>query len=276
MATSGGRARRCAVAGSIALAIIGCRGRPETTRPSETTDSPGAPAASAPLPSGAVNSVPELAPGLHHETIVRPDGDRLRYTISVPDGYTRGVRPPLIVLLHYAGEVTQFYGSGMVSSLGRPAFTALRPILVAPDSLGGDWTTEQNEAAVVWLTRSVIATYGVDPARVVLTGYSMGGIGTWYLAGRHQDLFTAAIPVASAPVDDAEFRIPLYVIHSHDDEVLPIGPVAEYVDRLTARGVRVTWRPLRGPTHYDVARYSQALREASTWLAAQWAGGTAR
>jgi predicted peptidase len=219
--------------------------------------------------------MPELAPGLHHETIVRPDGD-LRYTISVPEGYARGIRPPLIVLLHYAGEVTPFYGAGMVSTLGRPAFTALRPILVAPDSLGGDWTTEQNEAAVVWLTRSVIATYGVDPARVVLTGYSMGGIGTWYLAGRHQDLFTAAVPVASAPVGDAVFRIPLYVIHSYDDEVLPIGPVAEYVDQLTARGVHIAWRPLRGPTHYNVAAYIAALREASTWLAAQWAGGTAR
>jgi predicted esterase len=98
-------------------------------------------------------------------------------------------------------------------------------------------------------------------------------MGTWFIGARHQDLFTAAIPVASTPVDDSEWKVPLYVIHSHDDDVLPIAPVSAHVDKLKARGARVEWRPLRGPAHHDVSAYVPALREASIWLAQLWAGG---
>lgn len=45
-------------------------------------------------------------------------------------------------------------------------------------------------AATDWAKR----TYRIDPARTLLTGYSMGAMGTWYLAARHQDIFRAAIP----------------------------------------------------------------------------------
>ena len=68
---------------------------------------------------------------------------------------------------------------------------------VAPDALGGDWTDAKNEQAAVWLVKSAMKTYAIDPKRVVVTGFSLGGQGTWFLASRHQDVFTAAIPVAA-------------------------------------------------------------------------------
>jgi predicted peptidase len=220
-------------------------------------------------------TIPHLPPGVHSETVQRSDGTTLRYTISVPVSDAKTASEPLIVMLHYGGEVTPFYGKGMIVGLGGPAFGELQPILLAPDSLGGDWTTDDNEAAVVWLTRAVMATYRIDPRKVVLSGYSMGGMGTWFIGAKHQNLFTAAVPIASAPVDDSDWTIPLYVIHSHDDEILPIAPVRAHVDKLKARGARIEWRPLRGPTHHDVSAYVPALRDASTWLAQLWAGGEA-
>jgi predicted peptidase len=42
---------------------------------------------------------------------------------------------------------------------------------------------------------SVLATYGVDPDRLYLTGLSYGGFGTWYLASRHPERFAAIAPV---------------------------------------------------------------------------------
>jgi predicted peptidase len=198
----------------------------------------------------------------------------MRYTISVPAGYSRAAPAPLIVVLHYGGEVTPFYGRGLVEHLAEPAFRSLHPILVAPDSLHGDWTTAENSAAVVWLTRAVMKSYAVDPRKVALTGYSMGGIGTWFIGARNQGLFTAAIPVASQPSDDADWKIPLYVIHSREDEVLPIAPTRDYVQKLRVGGTRIEWRELGGLTHYQTSAYVPALTEASSWLAQVWSGAS--
>jgi predicted peptidase len=41
----------------------------------------------------------------------------------------------------------------------------------------------------------VIATYKGDPKRVYLTGISLGGFGTWYLAAHHPEKFAAIAPV---------------------------------------------------------------------------------
>lgn len=223
-------------------------------------------------PGGIGDTVPELSPGTHQQAVRGADGATIRYTISVPVGYSRAVPVPLIVVLHYGGAVTPFFGRGIIDGFAEPGFRALHAILVAPDSLGGDWTTEQNGTAVVWLARQVMKTYAVDPRKVALSGYSMGGIGTWFIAARNQDLFTAAIPVASAPAGDADWRIPLYVIHSRDDEIMPIARIRDHVDRLKAGGARIEWRELGGLTHYETGAYGPALGEAASWLEQVWRG----
>ena len=221
----------------------------------------------------AAEAVPVLPPGTYQQVVTRPGGATFRYSLFVPTGYGKAGPSPLIVALHYAGEVTPFYGRGMIDGFARPGFENLKAIIVAPDSLGGDWTTEQNEAAAVWLTREVMKSYAVDPHKVALTGYSMGGIGTWFIGSKHQDLFTAVIPVSSAPAGETDWKIPLYVIHSTDDEILPIEPVREHVARLKARGARIEWRELSKLSHYNTGSFVPALRDASSWLAGVW--GTA-
>jgi predicted peptidase len=65
----------------------------------------------------------------------------------------------------------------------------------------------------------------------------MGGIGTWHIGNKHQNLFTAAIPIASdTRVDHSALRI-----HSRDDEILPIAPVRDHVKRLKAAGARIEY-----------------------------------
>lgn len=214
----------------------------------------------------------ELPPGIHTQTFLMGD-TTVRYTILVPEGYSRAAPAPLIVMLHYGGydgDVPPSYGRGMIEGLAQPAFRSLRAIIIAPDAVVGDWTTAENDAAVTSLTRAIMSHYAVDPAKVVLSGYSMGGIGTWHIADKHQDLFTAAIPIASAPGGDAAWTIPLYVIHSRDDEVLPIAPVRDHVNRLKAAGARIEWRELAGLTHYNTGAFAPALTDAAGWLERAW------
>lgn len=222
-------------------------------------------------PAPEASSLPERGPGVHQETIELPGGGTLRYTISVPAGYDAHDPAALVVALHYAGEVTPFYGRDVLDKLFAPALAALRPIIVAPDALeGGTWLTATNERAVIWLTRSVMKTYAIDPKRVLLTGFSMGGKGTWYLGGRHQDLFTAAIPIAGGPAGAADWRIPVLVIHAEQDEMLPIGPTRRHVEELRAKGARVELRAVAELTHYQTALYAGPLRDTVGWLMEVW------
>src|SRR5262249_24914389 len=145
-------------------------------------------------------ALPKQEAGTHRQTTTLPGGGTLRYTISVPPGLSADKLVPLVVVLHYGGDVEPFSGADIIDEVASPGLGEVGPVIVSPDALGGgDWTTAQNEKAVVWLTKSVMKTYPIDPKRVVVTGFSMGGQGTWFMAARHQDLYTAAIPVAGEP-----------------------------------------------------------------------------
>jgi predicted peptidase len=215
-------------------------------------------------------TLPPVGPGVHEQTASLPTGGQLRYTISVPNGYDSKKPVPLIVALHYGGEVTPFYGRGMIDGLVGPALQDLRAVVIAPDSLGGDWTSARNEDAVVWLTRSVIKSYAIDPKKVALTGFSMGGQGTWFIGSRHQDLFTAAIPVAGEPAGGLDWKIPIYVIHSRKDEVIPIEPTRKHLEQLKAQGVKVEFKEVTDLTHFQTPKYAAALKEVVPWLGQVW------
>lgn len=216
--------------------------------------------------------LPRLTPGVHKQTANVPGVGTLRYTVSVPLGLD-GMKPvPLIVALHYGGDVTPHYGSGMIDTLVSPAFSELGAVAVAPDALGGgDWTSDQNEKAVVWLTRSAMKSYPIDPKKVLVTGFSMGGQGAWFIGGRHQDVFTAVMPVAGQPAGGSlEWKVPVYVIHSQADEILSIGPAQRQVEQLKAKGADVELRTVSGLTHYQTGRYAAPMREAVPWLKKVW------
>lgn len=253
----------------LCFILVACKPAAHEDPRAAVATTPDVPAAERRAPLSSSDSVAELSPGIHPQTFLLGD-TVVRYTILVPDGYSRSVPAPLIVILHYGGEVTPFYGREMIEGLAQPAFQSLHAIIIAPDSTAGDWTTAKNDAAVVSLTRAIMKRYAVDPAKVVLTGYSMGGIGTWHIGNKHQDLFTAAIPIASQPAGGAAWTIPLYVIHSRNDEVLPIAPVRDHVSKLKAAGARVEWRELAGLTHYKTDAFVPALTETASGLEQSW------
>ena len=145
--------------------------------------------------------------------------------------------------------------------------------MIAPDCAGADWTDPRSEADVLVATDWAQHEYRIDPARTLLTGYSMGAMGTWYLAARHQDLFRAALVVSGLPLARAvevEWRIPLYVIHSRDDERLLLKPTADTVAQLRAKGVDVQLVVVDGPTHYHLSGFIPYLRAAIPWIRHAW------
>lgn len=196
-----------------------------------------------------------------------------RYTLSIPEGYD-GQRPvPLLVALHYGGTVTPWYGRGVLEILVEPGLRDLGAIIVSPDARHGSWTKPEAEADVLALLDYVIANYNIDTQKTLLTGYSMGGMGTWYLAARNQDRFAAAIPIAGVPQVNTQtttWEIPLYVIHSSADELIDIRDTGTAVEALKSQGYDVTFVSVGNLSHYQTDRYAPLLTDAVPWVRAAW------
>lgn len=211
-----------------------------------------------------------MPPGIHEQTTLLPDGTELRFTMVVPSGYDPAVEAPLVVSLHYGGEVTPFYGRHLLETVMEPGLRELQAVMIAPDSLSQGWSSSRNEEAVLWLTRSALQSYGLDARRVLLVGFSMGAMGTWEIANRHQELFTAAIAIAGRPGGEQEWRIPIHALHSTADEVFPIAPTRRHIRQLQDAGANAEFLEVHGIGHHETDEYAKPLESMVPWLQDAW------
>jgi len=228
------------------------------------------PAAAATAPTA---SAPALGPGLHRLTFQRPGEPTVGYAMFIPAGYSPSKPVPLILALHFGvgGGSADGAGSDVVEVLVGPALEGLGAIIVAPDSVKGNWSTPENEKAVNALLDMVIARYAIDQKKIAVTGYSMGGTGSWTFAEKFPQRFSAAIPIASQPpASAAGWKLPVLAIHSRNDQVAPYGPVEARIAQLQKAGVNAKLILLSGVTHYETDRFQPALQQAIPWLKEIW------
>ena len=207
-----------------------------------------------------------------HEQILSHRGQR--YTIAIPDGYAGEKATPLILVLHWGGVVTPFYGKSILAHLAEPALRELGAIMVAPDCQHGDWTNLSSESEIIALLEHLQDSYNIDTRRTMITGYSKGGMGTWYLAARNQERFAAAVPMAGMPQPDSadiQWDIPLYVIHSRRDEIVPLDRTEQVVTLLRDKGAAVEFVLLQDVTHYETDRFVRPLQAIVPWMRKVWA-----
>lgn len=226
----------------------------------------------APLPA-ARSSDKIVEPGVHDTSVVSKSGEIVRYTLSIPEGFQPDQPTPLVFALHFGGRVTPHYARGIVEVLVLPGLGELDAIVVAPDSIAGPWTNKKNESMVIELMDHIAQQYNIDQDKTLLTGFSMGGHGTWYIGSRHQERFSALIPVAGAPQveTDVQWTTPVYALHSRADEVVPIEPTETYITDQQSRGVDglvlVTVEDL---PHYQTGSFSLPLRDVVPWVRKIW------
>lgn len=220
---------------------------------------------------GASVQAQSAAPTVTETALDLGDGTALRYGIAVPaDGDADSPRP-LVLVLHPGGR-GEYYGSSFMQSVVEPALRSWGALVVAPDVPDRSWATARSERAVLALVERLASEHPVDRSRVLVTGYSMGGAGTWHLASRHPEVFTGAIVMAGSPrgVDLDEIRLPVYLLHSPDDEVVSFAAAEEAYRTLSERGHPVELRVLPGITHYMMGAYVPALRLAGDWMLERW------
>lgn len=214
----------------------------------------------------ATTPMPETA-GTYDQTMTLEDGRTLRYTLSLPATPPRDGSQMLVLVLHYGGPPSGFYGRPLIEQLIGPALADLGAIFIAPVTLGGDWTQADNEAAVFALYEELERAYVTDPDARVITGYSMGAVGTWHFITARPDYFMAAVPVSGfKPVPASACATPVYAVHSRADAIFDADQLATMIDAHRAAGCRIEADFIDGVDHFDLAAFGPSIRNCVPWL----------
>ena len=222
----------------------------------------------------AQTAAPE-APRIRSQTMTVADVGAVTYGVAAPAGDAAARPRPLVLALHPGGERMHGYGSRFMQQIVLPALGDLDAVVVAPDcpAAAKSWADPAADRAVLAILEKVRGEYKTDSRRVLVVGFSMGGRGAWFMSSQHPDLFTGAIVMAGSTRElqpDSLGKVPTYVIHSRDDQVVPIGPAEENAKQLAALGRTVKFEALSGPGHYSMGGYVESRHRAGRWIVERW------
>jgi predicted peptidase len=183
---------------------------------------------------------------------------------------------PLIVFLHGIGERGE--DLELVKKWGLPRFTESGEI-----TLPACIAAPQCPAEVRWdgvidgldaMLDELLAQHPIDADRVYLTGFSMGGFGTWQWASRSLERFAALMPVGgSALPDPADLermkQTPIWMVHSALDQAVPVKGADEVAAALAALGSNFGYTRYPDATHGGTSDRAFSDKALYRWLLAQ-------
>lgn len=217
------------------------------------------------------------------------EGDTLNYQVLFPRNFTPGMKYPVVVFLHGAGE----RGSDNVSQLKHISAMFLDPkfrniydaVVIFPqcsqddywapvDRTGGRWTVESSTEptkAMARLMNFLDHYYSfdfVDKNRRYLAGLSMGGFGTFDLLTRSPETYAGAIAICGgADLDKLASiaSVPIQIFHGAKDPVVPVTLSRDAFETLSNLHAPVMYKeyPDRGHDIWNEAMAEEGLME---WL----------
>lgn len=172
------------------------------------------------------------------ETFDLAEGKTINFLLYLPEGYEENEKWPLLFFLHGAGE--RGTDLNLVKKHGPPKLIEAGkefPFLVVSPQCPQEtrWAAED----LVALANHIIEIHNVDPDRFYITGLSMGGAGTWSLAGAMPDQVAAIAPIcgrANPQVVEKIKEIPAWVFHGAKDTAVELSNSEQMVQLLKEQG----------------------------------------
>ena len=191
------------------------------------------------------------------------DGKLMPYRVYVPLGYDGSVAVPLVVMLHGALGDERSYFSGLYDPVVIKGESERRGIILVSTNAGSRFSTydQKGQDDVFEVINAIQRDYKIDPARVYLTGHSLGAVGTWVVAAARPEMFAAIAPVAGAmPVRPEEFgallqkikAIPALVTHGAKDGIAPVDNSRKLVAIAQKAGLKVEYIEVPDSDHTSV------------------------
>lgn len=161
------------------------------------------------------------------------------YRISMPEGHDGKTKIGAIIFNHgYRGTA-----AGLMRNRGlRKIISDLGVAFVAPKSARDDWdipnSPQKGPGKEIEffdrLKEELIAKHSVDGKKIIVSGFSAGGMMTWNLACDRGSRFAGFVPIAGtfwAPVPKQCAELPADIIHIHgtSDKIVPLKgrPIAD-------------------------------------------------
>lgn len=188
-----------------ALGAAWAKARPKTKfeawDPAVRADLRARAAALGPIPEGAWTEVRDLLWKALKANPPGPSG-KAKGKTEIPTPYgpatwlqkgSGGPKSGLVLGLHGGGEGAGSAGEA-AGSWTLPGCLGMYPqgVKLVHDT----WNTVHGERFTLTLLEIAKVQHDIDPDRVYACGFSMGGTGSWFLAGRHGDLLAGAAPCA--------------------------------------------------------------------------------
>lgn len=205
-----------------------------------------------------------------HYTLKSAD-EVIPYRLYIPKSYTPSKPMPLVIALHGLGGTEdaffENYGRKLPELAEQHGYIIAAPLGYRVDGAYGVSLGAAAEDPAVKRTRAlseqdvleVLATvkqqYAVDERRVYLMGHSMGAIGTWALAAKYPERWTALgvfSGYGAAITARTIAAIPQFVVHGDNDATVPVGGSRLMVAALKAVGAEVVYAEIPGGTHNSV------------------------
>ena len=196
-------------------------------------------------------------------------GTKLRYAILKPAKIKPDTKYPLVVSLHGSGGRGNQNWQGNCAAnmaLGKPERRQKYPCYIIAPTVGRNerWSGAPL-TALMELIKSSLKKHPIDPARIYVTGQSMGGAGTYSAILKEPHLFAAAVPVCGRGQPDLAKKIvhlPIWIFHGEKDSVVPTQHSRDMVAALKKAGGKPTYTEYAGVRHNS---WTPAYADEKLW-----------
>lgn len=195
------------------------------------------------------------------ERTMKDDAGEHRYAVFLPEAYSSEKKWPVILFLHGAGE----RGSDGKKQLTVGLAPAIRQrqstfpfVAVFPqcEDTGARYLTgwlagSPDAERALRILEEVEREYSIDTKRRILTGWSMGGYGTWSIAAADPSRWHAILPLAGG---GAEFAPKLktsriWAFHGSDDAAIRPSQSRRTIAALRSAGADPRYTEISGGKH---------------------------
>ncbi|HWL95430.1 MAG TPA: dienelactone hydrolase family protein [Phycisphaerae bacterium] len=196
------------------------------------------------------------------------DKSEWKYLVYLPPQYEDNAdhKWPVILCLHGSGEIGTENRAQTGVGLPRHILRNIDefPFIVVMPQARSMWFRGANGAAAFSALEATLREYRTDRDRVYLTGFSMGGYGTWELSIVQPDVFAAIVPLCGDAPDDFLANIkslPVWAFHGEMDKNVPVAGSRDAVRTLKELGAdpKYTEYPKTGHKIWDKVYSSKAL-----------------